>query len=166
MLYFGYCTLLDFASMKRYAPTAKLKGIAYLADSALAFAAYSTDPLRGGCTIADAPNKLLAGALYELTAGEFQDLDAVSGVHEGWYRRTDVRVRSADGKVIRATTYIIPNPIEPFAPSPEYVAPIFRGAADLKLTREYREGLYEIVRTFQEGSSHGISITGGAHESS
>ena len=163
-MYFGYCTLLDFASMKRYAPTAEFRGIAYLADSALAFAAYSTDPLRGGCTIAEAPTKLLAGALYELTADEFQDLDNASGVEEGWYQRIDVLVRNTDGHMTSATTYIIPNPIEPFAPSSEYVAPIFRGAADLQLTQEYREGLREIVRTFQDGMGHGV--TSGANESS
>lgn len=157
MLYFGYCTLLDFASMKRYAPTAKLRGLGYLPDSALAFASYSTDPLRGGCTIAKAPGRMLAGALYELTEGEFRDLDQASGVDQGWYQRIDVLVENADGSTTSATTYIIPSPIEPFAPSPEYVAPIFRGAADLDLTPQYRQELREIVRTFQGGPDHGAA---------
>lgn len=160
MLYFGYCTLLDADGMRKYCPTARFEGVAWLPDSTLSFGAYSKGSPLGGCTLERAPGKVLFGALYEVVPEELADLDRASGIDHGWYRREPVVVTTASGGKSSAVTYVLVEAGWPFAPSEQYVAPIVRGARALRLPEEYIEELGAIIHSYQNPSPAAASDKG------
>ncbi len=146
MIYFAYCTLLDLNEMKKYCPAALVTGVGRLRGYRLTFATYHTGSTGGGCQLEPEPSGEIFGVLYELNAGDAANLDAVSGVDKGYYTRVDIRIDTLDGRMVPATTYIIPAPGGRFRPSPNYVRPILNGARALNLPAAYVAKLEAIVK--------------------
>lgn len=75
------------------------------------------------------------GLVYDLSDEDAAHLDEISGVGQGFYQRIEVAVRmqAQPGAVTPAVTYVIPDPVEGFRPSAEYVRPILTGARALRL---------------------------------
>ena len=148
MLYFGYCTLLETANMRRYCPTAAPVGVGSLSGYKLCFDTYGSGDPRGGCNLRLAAGEEILGVLYELTPGELSGLDSISGVDRGYYQRIDVTV-TREGHEIPAVTYRIPAPGGPFHPPAEYVRPILDGAREWRLPEEYIARLVQIIEAAQ-----------------
>lgn len=134
MLYFAYCTLLDEAEMLRFVPGARPRMTGTIEGWRVGFAAHSADG--GGCHLFPETGHLVYGMLYDLLDEEMTQLDAISGVPIGLYRRIDVEVTTTEG-VIAAVTYVIPAPVGDFQPAGNYVRPILAGARALTLPDAY-----------------------------
>jgi gamma-glutamylcyclotransferase (GGCT)/AIG2-like uncharacterized protein YtfP len=143
MLYFAYCTLLDQTEMARFCPGAVAGDVGRISGWRVGFAAYSAG--RGGCQLHPEPGHDVYGLLYELSDAEMAGLDEISGVPQGFYRRIDVQVTPSSGRSIRAITYLIPDPVGPFAPPDDYVRPILVGARAVGLPEAYIAELDDIV---------------------
>jgi len=145
MLYFAYCTLMDVEGMRAYCPSAQPDGLVYLQDATLAFAAYSPDGTRGGCTYHTQPGARLYGLLFDVPDEELNSLSRKSGVAEGWYAMVPVSLVRLDGRPIDAFTLIIPDEKGPFRPSANYIAPIVRGARQINLPLSYQAELESLI---------------------
>ncbi|MGD9147334.1 MAG: gamma-glutamylcyclotransferase [Anaerolineae bacterium] len=148
MLYFGYCTLLETATMRQYCPTAAPVGVGSLSGYRLCFETYGPEDQRGGCNLREVAGEEILGVLYELTPEALAALDSISGVDQGHYERIDVTVVS-DGREIPALTYRIPAPGGSFHPLAAYVRPILDGAREWSLPEEYIAKLAQIVEAAQ-----------------
>jgi hypothetical protein len=137
--YFAYCTLLDQAEMRRFCPNAKPAGVGRITGYRVGFAGYTPDGTRGGCQLLELPGHEVFGLVYELSDDEATQLDEISGVGQGFYRRIGVSVEMAAefGGAVSAVTYVIPQPIAGFRPSADYVRPILAGARALQLPATY-----------------------------
>lgn len=154
MVYFGYCTLLSVPEMKKQCPSARLIAVGQLDDKRLAFASYSENPRLGGCTYHDALGSRLLGALYDVPDAELERLHEAAGVGKGWYSITPVTVLTKSDE-IPAITYLVEQPLGPFAPADKYVAPILEGARSLGLPGAYTSELEDIIRQYQTGTGTG-----------
>ncbi|HLI51582.1 MAG TPA: gamma-glutamylcyclotransferase family protein [Thermomicrobiaceae bacterium] len=141
--YFAYCTLLDVNEMRRFVPEATPTITARLEGYRVRFAGHGSG---GGCDLEVAPGHVIHGLIYELTDEEAVQLDDISGVGKGAYRRLDISVRTDAGETVTAVTYVIPNPVVPFRPSPEYTRPILAGARYLRLPDGYVAELEALVQ--------------------
>lgn len=137
MLYFAYCTLLDRDEMRRFCPTARPAGTGHISGYRVTFASYVADGSRGGCQLEALDGHAVYGLLYELSTAEFDHLDEISGVGQGFYQRISVDVRLEAGTTVPAATYVIPSPTGTFRPTADYVRPILAGARALQLPDEY-----------------------------
>jgi hypothetical protein len=150
MFYFAYCTLLDTNEMGRFVPGARPGAVGTIDDWRVGFAAHSADG--GGCQLFRSPQHRVHGLLYELTDEEMDQLDTISGVPLGLYRRINVDVATADDTV-PAITYVIPSPLGDFQPSASYVRPILAGARTLGLPEPYIEELEATVGDARAGAT-------------
>lgn len=141
--YFAYCTLLEVSEMRRFVPEATPTVTATLEGYRVRFAGYGSG---GGCDLETEPGHLIHGLIYELTDEQARQLDEISGVGKGAYRRLDVSVNSGQGEAVAAITYVIPNPEVPFHPSVDYTRPILAGARELDLPPTYLAELEATVR--------------------
>ncbi len=144
--YFAYCTLLDTEEMRKFCPTASPTVVAHLSGYRVAFAHYGPEETGGGCNLDEAPGHLIHGLVYELSDEEYDELDRISGVDRGYYKRVEFTVTDNDDRRIKASTYVMPNPGEPFQPTTTYTRPILAGAAALDLPSDYQAELNETVR--------------------
>jgi gamma-glutamylcyclotransferase len=136
--YFAYCTLLAREEMRRFCPNAQPAGVGRITGYRVGFAGYTPDGSRGGCQLLPEPGHDVYGLVYELSDAEAAQLDEISGVGQGFYQRIDVTVElKADGNLIPAVTYVIPQPVADFRPSADYVRPILAGARALHLPAAY-----------------------------
>lgn len=150
MLNFVYCEWIDGQRMLKSLPTAEYVSIADLEDHRLAFVAYvetgTEAPGVGGCHLLEESGSTVPGVLYELDEDAQVEADRLCRIDEGRYRRATYSVRTPDGEVHEALTYIIANPTAESAPSQEYVQHMVQGAADRGFPREYiaeLEGMLE-----------------------
>ena len=120
MLYFGYCTLLETANMKRYCPTAVPEGVGSLAGYKLCFETYGPDDQRGGCNLKVAEGEETLGVLYELTPEELAGLDKISGV-----RFCPTTPLTPERLVISGAILLSGNCIQPDSPSLGFYADYF-----------------------------------------
>jgi gamma-glutamylcyclotransferase (GGCT)/AIG2-like uncharacterized protein YtfP len=150
MLYFAYCTLLDTDEMQKYCPAAEPTEVASLAGYKVAFSRYAQGASGGGCDLTEAPDDEVLGLLYSLSPEILQDLDSIAGVDKGFYRKIDIRVATEGGKMLDAITYVVPDPLDSFHPSPAYTRPILAGAKALGFPAAYIEKLETTIRTTQE----------------
>ncbi len=148
--YFAYCTLLDIDEMRKFCPHAEPEMIARLTGYRVTFAHYGADDPGGGCNLAEAPGHWLFGLVYDLSVEEYDQLDRISGVDRGYYRRVDFTLTGDDDTSIEASTYVMPNPGGPFQPTKSYTRPIVDGAAKLNLPGGYQKELREIVHAATE----------------
>lgn len=144
--YFAYCTLLDTDEMHKFCPHAESTIVASESGYRVTFARYDSSGPGGGCNLQEAPGHRIYGLVYELSDDEFDQLDRISGVDRGYYRRVELQLRGADGEMMNAWTYVMPNPGDAFRPSASYVQPILAGAEASNLPADYRAELREIVR--------------------
>ena len=151
MLYFAYCTLLDFNEMRKYCPSAKPTGVMQLEGFKLCFATYSLSPSEGGCSLEKAPGKIMYGVLYEVSDNEMEVLDKASGLDKGYWTRTHVTLLNHKKENIRAVTYVIPNPHGRYHPPKTYSRPILIGAKAFQLPLDYVAELERIIE-YAEGS--------------
>lgn len=143
--YFAYCTLLDVEEMRRFVPEATPTVTARLEGYRVRFAGYGSG---GGCDLERESGHIIYGLVYELTDEQTAQLDDISGVGSGAYRRQDVTVGLSDddNESLPAITYVIPNPVVPFRPAPEYTRPILAGARHLQFPDDYVAELEGMVR--------------------
>lgn len=154
MLYFGYCTMLERAEMRRLCPGAKPLGVYRLEGYRLRFSAFHDDRSRGSCDLEERPGHRMWGLLYEMVPEEYAALDLMAGVDKGYLARIDITVTNEPGESRAATTYKSPAPGGPFGPSAAYVRPILTGARELDLPAEYVEELEEIVAAARRGGGN------------
>jgi gamma-glutamylcyclotransferase (GGCT)/AIG2-like uncharacterized protein YtfP len=145
--YFAYCTLLDTNEMRKFCPNASPTVVARLNGYRVTFDRYGKDESSGGCNLAEHPGHEIHGLIYELSDEEYDQLDRISGVDRGFYRRIELMLTTTDGNEIDATTYVMPNPGGPFRPTSDYTRPILAGAAALNLPKGYLAELTETVRS-------------------
>ncbi len=144
--YFAYCTLLDTEEMRKFCPNAAATVVARLVGYRVAFAHYGVTDPGGGCNLDETPDHEIYGLIYELSDDEYDELDRISGVDRGYYRRVDLTLATGDGSEIDASTYIMPSPGGPFRPTTAYTRPILAGAAALNLPSDYLAELAATVR--------------------
>ena len=137
MRYFAYCTLLDTNEMQKFCPGAQPTVVASLSGYRVVFGRYLADGDGGGCQLEAAPGHEIYGLIYELSADEFDQLDRISGVDRGYYKRVGFIASTPTGTGIDVFTYIIPNSAGPFHPTAAYVRPILAGARALELPADY-----------------------------
>jgi len=150
MRYFAYCTLLDIDEMHKYCPSADPTEVASLPGYRIAFARYGQGASGGGCNLQEAEEEEVLGLLFSLSPRELQALDSIAGVPKGYYKKIDVSVIAQDGGNLSAITYVVPEPLGPFQPSPAYTRPILTGAKALQLPPEYLKKLEGIIGAAQE----------------
>lgn len=148
MIYFGYCTLLDVNGMHKYCPTAELMGIGRVQGYKMSFATYSAEG-KGGCSLMEESGHEVLGVLFEVTPEEMADLDKASGVDKGWYKQINVVATDEQGRSVAAVTYVIPEPLGPYHPSPKYVQPILTGARAFRFPKPYIAELEQIIEAAQ-----------------
>jgi len=137
MRYFAYCTLLDLGEMRKFCPGAEPTVVASLSGYRVVFGRYPAGSEGGGCQLEAAPGHEIYGLIYELSADEFNQLDRISGVDRGYYKRVGFIVATPTGSGIDVFTYVIPNSAGPFRPTAAYVRPILVGAKALELPAAY-----------------------------
>lgn len=145
MPYFAYCTLLDEGEMRRFVPTARRGAVGQINGRRVVFERHGAGMETGGCNLSSAEGQTVYGALYDLSDDEFAQLDAISGVDRGLYRRVAVQVKT-DAGVVDAETYVIPDPGGPFQPTTAYTRPILDGARALRLPAAYVAVLDALVK--------------------
>ena len=150
MLYFAYCTLLDTEEMQKYCPAAEPTEVASLAGYRVSFSRYAQGASGGGCDLQETADEEVLGLLYSLSQEVLRDLDSIAGVDKGYYKRIDVKVATEAGSTREAITYVVPDPMGPFQPSPAYTRPILAGAKVLELPAAYVEKLEGIIWSAQE----------------
>ncbi len=103
-LYFAYGSNMSRAQMRRRCPAARAVGAASLDGWRFAINA------RGTATIRPAPGDVVHGVLWRMTARDVATLDVFEGVARRRYIQRVVRVRTSDGALVVALTYIGLNP--------------------------------------------------------
>lgn len=151
-LYFGYCTMLEAAEMRRLCPGAVALGVYELDGYRLRFSSFHDDPSRGSCDLTEMPGHRMWGLLYEMVPAEYDELDRLAGVPNGYLERIDVSVSRAGTQSRAATTYKSPRPGGAFSPPPAYTRPILAGARELGLPDEYVRELAGIIERASFGA--------------
>ncbi|MET0607021.1 MAG: gamma-glutamylcyclotransferase family protein [Beijerinckiaceae bacterium] len=149
MTYFAYGNLLDIDFMRSICPSAEAVGVMRLYGYEMGFAKCA-NPAKGGCTLVPTPGATMWGVNYVISDDDMRKLDEASGAHnQDWVRRP-ITVRDVNDRPVETTTYMIPQPSGPHAPSDSYVGPIFKGAAALGFPAHYVERLRAIIAAAQE----------------
>ena len=143
--YFGYCTMLEAAEMKRLCPGARALGVYQLSGYRMRFSRFHDEPTQGSCDLEVLDGHRLWGVLYEMVGTEYDALDVMAGVDRGYLQRIDVTITNDNGDTRCATTYRSPRPGGAFKPSVAYTRPILAGAGELRLPAAYIQELEAIV---------------------
>ena len=146
--YFAYGTLLDLESMQSITPSAKSLGVMKLDGYRMGFAKCH-DNSSGGCTLVDEEGGVIYGIQYEMSDEDLAVLDKAAGVDKGLWRHRPIEITDQDGNVFSSSTYFIPDPTGPEAPTDDYVRPILKGLADLPIPSEYVEKMKNIIKQAQ-----------------
>jgi len=128
--YFAYGSNMASSQMADRCPGAVCLGVVRLPDYRLAFDAWSN---RRGGLVADvlpAPGSEVWGVLWEVTEAHAEALDRYEGVANGQYRRSIVRVESADGGEVEAFAYVICDPGEDGPTTDAYRDILLEGARE------------------------------------
>ena len=149
VLYFGYCTMLESAEMHRLCPGSRALGVYQLVGYKMRFSAFHDSPSQGSCDLDVAAGHQMWGLLYDMVPAEYDALDLMAGVDEGYLQRIDINVTNEVGETRAATTYRSPNPGGPFKPTSAYTRPILAGARELSLPTKYIQELDDTVNAAQ-----------------
>ncbi len=141
MLYFTYGSFMDVENLRRFAPSARFVCRALLPNWEVQFNYWSQNYQGGVTGIEPALNKLVRGAVYDISPEDMERLDEVEGVHRGTYYRHVIMVVSEEGEPMLAHVYRTTNPRGPFKPSKRYLKHILEGAEKLGLPKDYIDGL-------------------------
>ena len=143
--YFSYGSNLNYTQMKRRCPTAKIVGIAILKNWRLSFVGRSKTWQGGVATIEKRKFSKAYGVVYKITNEDLENLDIYEGCPV-WYKRFTVKIKLANGKVIKAESYHLPNQ-KPVYPSPDYYNIIAKGYLQFGLNlQELLKTLHRVKR--------------------
>ncbi len=132
MLYFAYGSNMSTRRMRARIPSAEVVGPASIPDRMLVCNKLGRDG-SGKANLVPRPGRTTHGVLYALSEAGFQALDAF----ETGYRRIEVCVATATGKVVRARTYEAVLLTDDAVPFDWYRAYILEGASEHGLPRAY-----------------------------
>lgn len=140
-LLFAYGSSLAEDRIRMECPSARLVGIARLADHRLRFSIESRNTWHGGVAdIEPSVGDEVWGALWLIAAADSQALDEHQGLFREppAYQRTTVEVTTPAGDIVRCRSYCVaaPDP-DGFLPSPAFKATMLRGARTLGLPEGY-----------------------------
>ncbi|GHE27535.1 hypothetical protein GCM10017673_32150 [Streptosporangium violaceochromogenes] len=135
--YFGYGTLLKAEEMRKYCPGAEKVAIASFPGHRLEFHAYGEQADRVGCHLAEAPGTEAYGVVYRVPGPEMADLDRLSGVDQGWFRRLPIDVTTTEGTPMVVTTYFLADPLGPATPDDAYAGLVRDGSRSAGLPEEF-----------------------------
>ncbi len=148
MDYFAYGSNLDPVQMAERCPSAILVHRALLVDFELAFTRWSTRRRCGVADVVPRPGGHVWGVVYAMSEADGRRLDGFEGYVPGratnWYApvRRAVWVEGDPTRPLSATTYeVVERSPTPFAPSPDYLGHLLRGAAHWGLPDAYRAQL-------------------------
>ena len=138
MLYFAYGSNLDIKRMVQRCPSAKVRCVASVSKYQFGFRKLGVDGT-GKASIKWTGNSIdkVHGVVYEISIDDFELLDMYegNGVH---YKRIFVKVRSNNGKRIKAVTYIpVVYTNNNVKPAKSYKKHIVKGAICHKLPDWY-----------------------------
>jgi gamma-glutamylcyclotransferase len=136
--YFAYGSNMSLARLAARVPSAELIGVATLGGHVLRFHKPGSRDGTGKCDAfaTGHPADAVAGALYSILASELPQLDAVEGAGVG-YERRQVPVRTADGTIVAAETYVATSTAAGLRPLDWYKEHVLRGARSLGLPAAY-----------------------------
>lgn len=137
MYYYSYGSFLDFNTLKKHCPKAKIVCKAVLPNWEVQFNFMSNTYHGGVSGIEPALNHLVRGVVYDMPEDELMYLDKIEGVPEGSYYRHTIIVVKEDGTPIKAYTYRTTNPKGPFKPTKKYLELIVNGAKAHKIDPSY-----------------------------
>lgn len=144
MLYFSYGSFLDFETLKKHCPNARIVGRAVLPNWELQFN-FLSKTYDGGVTgIEPAIGRIVRGIIYDVPDEEMVKLDGVEGVPEGIYFRQTIIVVDEQGRPVKATAYRTTNPRGPYKPRRKYLDLMIKGARKHGLNEEYINELERI----------------------
>lgn len=139
MYYFGYCTYLLDAELRKYLPEAVPVTKATAPNHQIQFRAAGDRTDRGWCHLADVGTlgKTAQGIVFEVNDDrvndDFDDFDIVF-----------LTVRGEDGKAYDAFTYVLSQPGKPMRPPRFYWERVPSGLAEQKFPQDYRDEVQAI----------------------
>jgi gamma-glutamylcyclotransferase len=110
---------------------------------------------RGVANVEPAPGARICGALYQLTATDFDRLDRTEGVHLELYRRVAVEVFTASAERINAFAYQSSVVTDGRKPSPRYIGLLVEGARQHGLPDEWISCLEGLPLAVDEREARG-----------
>ena len=144
MLYFSYGSFLDFETLKKHCPSAKVVTRAVIPNWEVQFN-FMSKTYNGGVTgIEPALNHVVYGVVYEVSEEEMIYLDTIEGVPAGIYYRHTITVVKDNGEILKAYTYRTTNPRGPFKPTKRYVGLMIKGAKEHGIDSDYVRKLESI----------------------
>ncbi|MBM4269165.1 MAG: gamma-glutamylcyclotransferase [Deltaproteobacteria bacterium] len=151
--YFAYGSNLDpgtFLGRRRMRPsescTAILRGYRLVFDLPIG------DGERGCANVVAAPDALIHGVAYRLTAAEARRLDATEGVPRA-YQRLDVELERSGGETLAAFTYLSSFRRGDCKPSERYLNLLLAGARHHGLPQEWIDWLRGLELAVDERST-------------
>ncbi len=145
--YFAYGLNMNAAEMQRKCPRAKIVGIACLHDYRLAFYEHSVVWDSAMETVVPDPGSVVWGVLYELNAGQWEELDNAEDARmdgSGAYFHYPVTVEITGQGPQEATVYLKARWGSSGWPSTEYMDAVIQGAMDQGLPESYIRQLESI----------------------
>lgn len=136
LLYFAYGSNMSERRLRARLPGARLVGQARLPNHALRFHKLSHRDGTGKCDIVAEPGSCVHGVLFEIGQSEKSALDAIEGVGAG-YDATVREVVTAEGRRMRAHTYVATLTRDDLRPLHWYRHHVLTGARDAGLPAEY-----------------------------
>ncbi|MDG4719623.1 MULTISPECIES: gamma-glutamylcyclotransferase [Thalassospira] len=133
MHYFGYCTWLDDAELRRFMPNAKMVTKGYAANHRLEFHAAADRTDRGWCHLADtrdAWGNNALGVIFEHEGHHFKD-------EYDDFERCFLTAYGDDGKMYECWTYRLITPGIPMRPPHFYWNHIPKGMKEWGFPEEY-----------------------------
>jgi gamma-glutamylcyclotransferase len=144
MLYFSYGSFLDFETLKKHCPSAKIVARAVIPNWEVQFN-FMSKTYNGGVTgIEPALNQVVYGVVYDVSEEEMIYLDTIEGVPSGIYYRHTITVVKDNGEILKAYTYRTTNPRGPFKPTKRYVGLMVKGAKEHGIEPDYVRKLESI----------------------
>jgi len=158
-LYFGYGSNLDEERLHIHCPSARLVGIARLADHRLAFSIESKNTWHGGVAdVRPAPGSEVWGALWLIDEEHSESLDRQEGLFRDppAYQRLRLQVETLAGDLVTCRSYQVAAPhLDGYLPSPAYLDTMLRGARGIALPQHYIATLEAIEHNgFEGGGPH------------
>ena len=146
MYYFGYCTWLEDAELRKYVPEARFVTKAKAHNHKVEFRAAGERRDRGWCHLADRGDVFgseAQGAVFEVGDGrihdDFDDFDIVY-----------LTVHGDDGLAYDCFTYVLSTPGMPMRPPNYYWNHVPKGLVDMDFPVEYRNRVQKIYEAAAE----------------
>jgi len=136
---FAYGSNMKTNRLRKRVPSAKPIGRARLFNKRLVFNKKSEDG-SGKANLEDSPEDVVWGVLYEIESSDLEKLDKA----EGGYRRTTMRVKTNEDKLVAAEVYISTEVVLEVIPFDWYKELLVCGAQEHQLPENYIDFLKKI----------------------